>query len=273
MRFDFNKPPSERLIIGIVGFLGIAVLILGTLQIKKGIEGPFRKNIAQERNTQNSVDMEQINKLAELQKKDTDKDGLSDYDELYVYRTSPYLRDSDSDGIDDKTEIDQGTDPNCPKGQDCGLPVAAPVNLNASTNSFTEAPVNGSNSNQSLNDKTLSGNLSPAELRQILISSGAPENVVKGLSDDDLLKLYKEVAANQQLPANNNSASSSAPAIGNANAAIDVTKLSPADLEKLTPAEIRNLMAQFGVAKETLDQVDDATLRTIFLQALQQQKQ
>ena len=62
---------------------------------------------------------------------------MNDYVELYNSRTSPYLRDSDSDGIDDKAEIDQGTDPNCPKGQDCGLPVAAPANLNiGNTNEF-----------------------------------------------------------------------------------------------------------------------------------------
>ena len=58
--------------------------------------------------------------------------------------------------------------------------------------------------------------------------------------------------------------------IGNANSPPDVSKLTPAELEKLTPAEIRNLMSQFGIAKETLDQVDDATLKTIFIQAIQQ---
>src|SRR5258708_2817826 len=55
-----------------------------------------------------------------MKSKDTDGDGLSDYDEVYVYHTSPYLKDSDSDGIDDKTELKRGTDPNCPEGKQCG---------------------------------------------------------------------------------------------------------------------------------------------------------
>src|SRR3989344_3458461 len=50
---------------------------------------------------------------AELSVKDTDGDGLNDYDELYIYKTSPYLEDSDSDGVSDSAEIQKGTNPNC----------------------------------------------------------------------------------------------------------------------------------------------------------------
>lgn len=42
---------------------------------------------------------------------DTDKDGLTDYEELYVYFTNPILDDSDYDGISDGVEIQNGTDP------------------------------------------------------------------------------------------------------------------------------------------------------------------
>lgn len=67
------------------------------------------------------TDEEQQQKEIEAQKKkDTDQDGLSDYDELYVYKTSPYLTDSDSDGFDDKTETFSNNDPNCPTGKTCG---------------------------------------------------------------------------------------------------------------------------------------------------------
>src|SRR3989338_7569769 len=258
--WKIKKQPSEKMIVVIIGFLGVSALILGTLQIQKGIKGPFQKNIAREKDKRNDLDLEQVDKLTELQKKDTDKDGLNDFIELYNSRTSPYLRDSDSDGIDDKTEIDQSTDPNCPKGQDCGLPVAAPANLNiGNTNessNFTNAP--------SLNEASaaLSGNLAPAELRKILVSSGAPENVINGLNDDDLVKLYKEVLENQPPTGTN------APVVNttSSNALSDISKLAPADLEKLTPAEIRILMSQFGVPKDQLDQVDDATLKAIFLQ-------
>ncbi|MEK7130601.1 MAG: hypothetical protein AAB793_03030, partial [Patescibacteria group bacterium] len=250
--WKIQKPPSEKMIAVIIGFLGISALVLGTLQIQKGIKGPFQKNIAREKDKRNDLDIEQVDKLTELQKKDTDKDSLNDYVELYNSRTSPYLRDSDSDGIDDKSEIDQGTDPNCPKGQDCGLPVAAPANLNIGNTNESSKFTNAPSLNQA--SDALSGNLPPAELRKILISSGAPENTINGLSDDELVKLYKEVLGGQT-PAGTNSPTANS---GTANPLPDITKLTPAELEKLTPAEIRNLMSQFGIPKETLDQVDDA---------------
>ena len=43
---------------------------------------------------------------------DMDNDGLSDYEEVYVRGTDPYLFDSDNDGVDDGTEVfSDGTDP------------------------------------------------------------------------------------------------------------------------------------------------------------------
>lgn len=43
---------------------------------------------------------------------DADKDGLSDYDEVYKYITQPCLSDTDNDGYSDKTEVDGGYNPN-----------------------------------------------------------------------------------------------------------------------------------------------------------------
>jgi len=99
------------------------------------IQQQFAKNLTGKdvvhENAQEQKDMEA------LKTKDTDGDGLSDYDELYVYKTSPYLKDSDSDGIDDKTEVFGGTDPNCPTGKECGgtalVPEQAAPNSNAAS--------------------------------------------------------------------------------------------------------------------------------------------
>ncbi|MEI8361562.1 MAG: hypothetical protein WCG01_05505 [bacterium] len=43
--------------------------------------------------------------------KDTDKDGLSDFDEIKKYKTNPLKRDTDGDGLSDKNEIYIGANP------------------------------------------------------------------------------------------------------------------------------------------------------------------
>lgn len=43
---------------------------------------------------------------------DNDKDGLTDLQELFEHQTSPLLKDSDTDGIEDSDEIENGLDPN-----------------------------------------------------------------------------------------------------------------------------------------------------------------
>ncbi|MFH1509227.1 MAG: hypothetical protein ABIE68_03620 [bacterium] len=45
---------------------------------------------------------------------DSDGDRLTDWEENNTYQTSPYLKDTDGDGFDDKTEIDGGFDPLTP---------------------------------------------------------------------------------------------------------------------------------------------------------------
>ena len=48
---------------------------------------------------------------AALKARDSDGDGLSDYEEIYEYHTHPLNADTDNDGIPDGAEIDAGTDP------------------------------------------------------------------------------------------------------------------------------------------------------------------
>ena len=42
---------------------------------------------------------------------DSDRDGLTDYDEAYGHGTDPFNADSDNDGVSDNDEISEGTDP------------------------------------------------------------------------------------------------------------------------------------------------------------------
>lgn len=82
--------------------------------------------------TQTDVSDQQT--MRELKLKDTDHDGISDYDETYVYKTSPYLADSDSDGASDAEEIAKDGDPNCPEGKNCIDAQAAVPQTTTATN-------------------------------------------------------------------------------------------------------------------------------------------
>jgi len=49
-----------------------------------------------------------------LEGMDSDSDELNDYQELWDYGTNPFDSDTDNDGVDDKTEVDEELDPNDP---------------------------------------------------------------------------------------------------------------------------------------------------------------
>ncbi len=67
------------------------------------------------------IDIEQKQKqdrLSEYIFRDSDKDGISDYDEVKTYRSNPIVADSDSDGFNDGLEIRVGSNPLDPTAED-----------------------------------------------------------------------------------------------------------------------------------------------------------
>jgi serine/threonine protein kinase len=61
---------------------------------------------------------------------DIDGDGLSNLQELYLYRTNPFLADSDGDGLTDSYEINLGLNPNRADSDGDGLSDAEELRLN-----------------------------------------------------------------------------------------------------------------------------------------------
>ena len=137
----------------------------------------------------------------ELRNSDTDGDGLSDYDELNIYKTSPYLEDSDSDGYSDKTEIDSDNDPNCPRGQDCtggfGYDSGSPVQ----TDTASQDPLAGNLSTTP--DSSAAGSpsdimdIDPQSLRQMLLEQGVSQDMLDQISDDQLMQTFNETMSEQ----------------------------------------------------------------------------
>lgn len=173
---------------------------LGALQLRNTIYGPFVIHPA----SSGTPDQLFAGDRTRLQKIDTDHDGLNDYEELEFYGTSPYLPDTDSDGMKDKAEIQEGTDPTCADGQLCGTETAV------DTGSSILVPVIGQDSGidllggavaggsadaagaARLNLESLANN--PSALRKLLLESGKlNENDLKDIDDATLIELAKNI--------------------------------------------------------------------------------
>src|SRR3989338_3721014 len=102
-----------------LSLFGLSAVVLWTVQFSRGLQ--VTKPLTNEELA--GLESSRQAEADALRGKDTDRDGLSDYNEFYLYQTSPYLDDTDSDGVGDKQEVDTGGDPNCPAGQDCGVSV------------------------------------------------------------------------------------------------------------------------------------------------------
>jgi len=237
-----------------LAFLGLVVLAvfvvyLGFRQMGNNLKTPFAL-FALQHSVGEQISFDQNFANEELKKKDTDADGLKDYDELYIYQTSPYLTDTDSDGLNDKTEADSGSDPNCPKGQDCyGSLVQNQAAANTATSSLEISVSELPTADQILLQNLLGSNPDPKVLRDFLIQNGIDSKELEKFSDNDLLAFFKEFVSSTSTAANNSESSDFSLDISN----VDLKALRKSLLEK-------------GIPKETLDGLDDQALLDLIKQ-------
>jgi hypothetical protein len=188
---------NQKLALAALGVFALFVMVLWVMQLRGNIFSPLdynkKKNAAVATGEQCPGGSCLLNAEEKAKNQDTDGDGLSDWDELNSYKTSPYLEDSDSDGIDDGTEVKNSTDPNCPQGRDCSL--------SGSLVSGSGASISTSSNAASTEEQAIQS--SAAVLRQALIDSGSfkKEDLDK-ISDQDLMVIYQEAA--KQLEAGSN---------------------------------------------------------------------
>ncbi|MBI5729120.1 MAG: hypothetical protein HY983_02685 [Candidatus Magasanikbacteria bacterium] len=173
--------------IGFVLLLIFAILsiTLGAIQIRNVLYKPFAL-----KDTVPMAYKDEVTGIDSLRFRDTDGDGLNDFDELYVYGTSPYLADTDSDGLTDKQEIDRGGDPLCPTGRDCTNPIISGEGVMktvavSTTVSAASAPPSAPDVLQILRD--------PKQLRPLLVQSGMKPDLLDKISDADLMLLVNQL--------------------------------------------------------------------------------
>ena len=220
--FQDDQKVEKYLSIAILSF-GLAAILLGFFQFRGNLTGSF----LDEESTEPVIFLEEEKPeedLLGLRTRDTDLDGLSDYDEINIYNTSPYLEDTDSDGVSDKEEIARGTDPTCAENADCFL---------GTYNTFQATP----------DDILLGNQFGFRGLRESLLEAGVAQETLDGLDDNQLLLKYQQLLVDAQIEG-----------------ATGVSITSPKDPKDLTPEELRNLLRQAGVTEETLNLISDAEL-------------
>lgn len=225
-------------------FFGVIALFLAFYQLKYNLRSPFFIDFSDDGDKELAQKQDDI---FIMQKKDTDEDGLSDYDEFYLYYTSPYLEDSDSDGFGDKMEIDSDNDPNCPKGKDC--------NIYLSDSIASSSPALQDIYGDLINNGQVNGSVDAQVLRQYLLEQGIPSDVLNMLSDEELLNEYANVANGKPALTEN----------GNAN---NTTNADKEQLMNLSAREIRDILKSKGIDEKVLNGIDDATLRKDFMDTL-----
>lgn len=265
-----SRPHREKFNSILILSIGFFAVVIGGVSMWLNLANPFDSIIKQGMEQDRLLAAAQQAELLALQTKDTDGDGLSDYDETNKYVSSPYLKDSDGDEVDDKTEVARGTDPNCPEGQNCFAGVSGP-------SSSTVPQMQTSLGAPSID-------ITPAYIRQIMKSNGATDAQLTALTDEELMTEFNNyLEANPALVAeltvkgvnvNVGAAQSAASAALSApdSSKIDLKSLnisSAADLQKLTGPQIRQLMINAGASAAVLAQVTDDQLKTMFLAQLQ----
>lgn len=176
---------EQKISASILGTCGAIALVLSFAQLRTQLLSPFfvQRKVLDRSQAFFAKQEQEAQKLELLKKKDTDGDGLSDYDELYVYHTSPYLADTDGDSIPDGEEVARGIDPNCPEGKTC-------IDPQALIGSSTSTTLQGLGAASPATVPT-AGGPSPASVRAFLATQGVlSQSQLDQIPDNLLIQIY-----------------------------------------------------------------------------------
>ncbi|HKM40546.1 MAG: hypothetical protein ACOXZ1_03370 [Patescibacteria group bacterium] len=202
---------NQKIALWVLGFFSVTIIVIFFINFDRTLKDPFSyrgsKTVFLEtgnNNQSNCSDGSCVNKEPdvnnlELKNVDTDGDGISDWDEIFIYGTSPYLEDTDGDNLSDYEEIFlYKTDPNCPEGQVCSKTLEE-VNKDVDSN-FSQfmGLLDGLDSGDkdiSDSEKVFKPSSEADMLRQILIQSGVDSKDLDMISDEDLMKMFEDIAS------------------------------------------------------------------------------
>jgi hypothetical protein len=298
---------DQRPLVGLFILLFAGVSVFGLQGITRTIQDPFTRKDTVRPVSVGDSGLTQDQKKAQtdlaLKNIDTDKDGLSDYDEITLYGTSPFLSDSDGDGYDDKTEILTGHDPLCNEQTTvCNKAQEQVADVRAGTEHIPKlqsgilgpdgkpsgvVPLQSSQFNP-LQAVTVPGfdkpmtidelrNLTPAEIRAYLVRQGVSDQDVKNIDDASLMQLYGQVfeRAYQKVIQEQNVQGISPSELIQAPlqpqpSAQQQTAPNP---DTMSVEEIRELLRKSGkISEEDLGNIDDETLKNLAKQTYQEMK-
>jgi hypothetical protein len=194
----FTKEQKIGLIL-LSAFVILAVA-LGLVEMRNTLYGPFALNSSVPSMIGEDLDTEEA-----LRYRDTDSDGLTDFDELYVYSTSPYLVDTDSDGLTDLEEIESGKNPSCAEGKDCYSSIVENASAVPSTTTTEDTADDGTSLDiMDYTEDEISATFeslvySPDTMRELLIDAGLSESIVEQISDDELVEMATEIFTSSTL--------------------------------------------------------------------------
>ncbi|MBI5621712.1 hypothetical protein HY933_02510 [Candidatus Falkowbacteria bacterium] len=226
------------------------IVILGIWHFLRQINLPAEEQLAKWQAQSQDAGLTNFNLNADqdllaLNSADTDSDGLSDYEEIYIYSTSIYLADTDSDGESDAVETQNGTDPLCPKGEECVASPPTTTTTASATDHGTLLDALDSGSSDITTDQS-NGNILADSIRSVMIEQGISAAELNKYTNEQLVALYQQYQ-NQTAGGTNT-----------VPAATTGTGGTP------SPDELRALLLQAGFSQSQVDNYSDKQLLEVY---------
>lgn len=199
----FSK--EQKISVVLLGICGLLAMGLSLYRIQGNVTRPFLVDQQQIVDAKKLIGETPEQEEARLRRTDTDGDTISDWDETYVTKTNPNLRDSCGKGMPDNVWLATGGTGDCAAGgggsNEGSTTVGQPSSQSAlSPFDFgTNPAATSTSSNQTSQDLQTLLPRNPDEIRAAL-QGQVDQEKLDALTDEELLELYDQaisIQANQ----------------------------------------------------------------------------